>query len=159
MDINNAFLHGDLHEQVFIKIPQGYKPLGELLVNVVYKLNKIYVEDLVISSNNDMDAFHFKQQLNSKFKLKYLGPLHFFLGLEIGRSNNGNSISQRPFTLQILNETGFLGAKASSTPTKPNYKLSKDEGDILADPTTYRSLVGKLIYLTVTRLDISYAVN
>ncbi|XP_062102945.1 uncharacterized mitochondrial protein AtMg00810-like [Humulus lupulus] len=105
----------------------------------------------------DVDAF--KHKLNSKFKLKDLGPLHFFLGLEIGRASNGISVSQRPFVLQLLHETGFLGAKPSSTPTKLNIKLNKDDGELLTNPTSYKSLIGKSINLTITRPAISFAVN
>ncbi|XP_062081074.1 uncharacterized mitochondrial protein AtMg00810-like [Humulus lupulus] len=93
------------------------------------------------------------------FQLKDLGPLRFFLGLEIGRSNSGISMSQRPFTLQFLSDTSYLGAKASSTPMEPNTKLSQDEVELLPESTMYRSLIGKLIYLTITHPDISYVVN
>lgn len=98
-------------------------------------------------------------QLDSKFKLKDLGPLRFFLELKIGRSNNGISVSQRPFTLQLLSDTGYLGSKPASTPMEPNIHLSKDSDSLLDDLTSYRSLIGKLIYLTITRPDISFAVN
>ncbi|XP_062109700.1 uncharacterized mitochondrial protein AtMg00810-like [Humulus lupulus] len=116
-------------------------------------------DDIIVASNNNSAITLFKQALNSKFKLKDIGSLRFFLGLEISRTKQGISVSQRPFTLQLLKETGYLGAKPASTPMEPNLKLSKDKGAPIPDPTIYRSLIGKLIYLTITRPDISYVVN
>ncbi|KAL5569024.1 hypothetical protein UlMin_025599 [Ulmus minor] len=54
---------------------------------------------------------------------------------------------------------GYLGCKASSTPIKANLKLSKDDGELLEDPTMYRGMIGKLLYLTITRPDLSYSIN
>uniref|UniRef100_A0A803PTH3 Reverse transcriptase Ty1/copia-type domain-containing protein n=1 Tax=Cannabis sativa TaxID=3483 RepID=A0A803PTH3_CANSA len=71
----------------------------------------------------------------------------------------GISVSQRPFTMQLLQDTGHLGSKPNSTTIEPNLKLSNESGDLLLDPKQYRSLIGKLIYLTITRPDISFAVN
>ena len=54
---------------------------------------------------------------------------------------------------------GYLGCKASSTPIEANLKLNKDDGELLEDPTMYRGMIGKLIYLTITRPDLSYSIN
>ena len=83
----------------------------------------------------------------------------FVLGLEIARIERGISISQRPYALQILEDTGFLGCKPAATPMEVNVKLSQDDGEELSDPALYRRLIGKLLYLTITRPDLSYAVN
>ncbi|KAL5542134.1 hypothetical protein UlMin_009844 [Ulmus minor] len=52
-----------------------------------------------------------------------------------------------------------LGTKPINTPMEVNLKLSKDEGDLLEDPASYRRLIGKLLYLTITRPDLSYSMN
>uniref|UniRef100_A0A803PSX6 Reverse transcriptase Ty1/copia-type domain-containing protein n=1 Tax=Cannabis sativa TaxID=3483 RepID=A0A803PSX6_CANSA len=127
--------------------------------NNIFLAILIYVDDIVVASNNDNVISHFKTYLHDKFKLKDLGTIRFFLGLEVGRTKKGISVSQRPFTLQLLQDTGYIGAKPVSTPMETNLKLSKDKGNLLPDPTAYRSLIGKLIYLTITRPDISYAVS
>ncbi|KAM6585354.1 hypothetical protein CsatB_012356 [Cannabis sativa] len=119
----------------------------------------IYVDDIVIATNNIPAMNTFITTLDTRFKLKDLGPLRFFLGLEIARCSKGISVSQRPFTLQLLQDSGCLGSKPVSTPMEPNTKLSNDSGDLLPNPTPYRSLIGKLLYLTITRPDLSFAVN
>jgi hypothetical protein len=68
-------------------------------------------------------------------------------------------LSQRKYVLDLLNETGKLSAKPANTPMEPNKKLYLDEGELLKDIGQYQRLVGKLIYLTVTRPDISFAMS
>lgn len=68
-------------------------------------------------------------------------------------------MNQRKYTLELLEDTGFLGAKPSLIPYDPNLKLSLTDGTLLEDPTRYRRLIGRLIYLTNTRPDISFAVQ
>ncbi|KAF5454358.1 hypothetical protein F2P56_024030 [Juglans regia] len=105
-----------------------------------------------------------------------MGPLRYFLGMEIGRSKAGIQICQRKYALDVLSKIGLLAAKRkyaldvlskigllaakpSPLPMEPNNKLKKDEGNFFHDPTLYRKLVGKLLYLTNTRPDLSYSVN
>lgn len=79
--------------------------------------------------------------------------------MEVARSKAEIQIYQHKYALDILSETGLLAAKPSPLPIKPNLKLQKDEGEHLHDPVLYRKLVGKLLYLTNTRPDLSYSVN
>ena len=74
------------------------------------------------------------------------------------RSKKGIYLSQRKYVLDLLSETGKLGAKPSGTPMMPNQQLVK-EGELCKDPERYRRLVRKLNYLTVTRPDIAYFVS
>ena len=77
----------------------------------------------------------------------------------MARTNKGISISQRHYALQLLANIGYLGSKPASTPMEANLKLSQDEGEPLDDPSSYRMMIGKMLYLTITRPDISYSVN
>ena len=77
----------------------------------------------------------------------------------MARSSCGIFPSQRKYALDILKASGHLGACPISFPMEQHHNLSNDQGELLDDPTTYRRLVGRLIYLTITRPDIAYPVN
>ncbi|KAL5566537.1 hypothetical protein UlMin_029701 [Ulmus minor] len=119
----------------------------------------MYVYDIIIARNNEPTIQSLKSSLDAKFKLKDLGPLCFFLGLEIARTERGISVSQRPYVLQILADTGYLSCKPTTTPMEVNLKLSQDDGEVFSYLSLYRRLIVKLLYLTITRLNLSYAVN
>ncbi|XP_073067135.1 uncharacterized protein [Primulina eburnea] len=207
LDVNNAFLHGELAEEVYMLLPPGYHSKGVILpTNAVCKLHKslyglkqasrqwfskfsstlltigfiqshadsslfirsqgnvflallVYVDDIVIATNDEKEAVDLKIFLDSHFKLKDLGNLKYFLGIEVARSSRGISICQRHYALQLLTEAGLLGCKSRSTPLDTNLKLNDEDGDLLTDPFLYRKLMGKLLYLTITRPDLAYSVN
>lgn len=119
----------------------------------------IYVDDIVIASNNPDDLAHLKVVLSKAFKIKDLGPLHFFLGFEIARSSKGISVCQRKYTLDILEDVRLLSCKPSSIPMDPYTSLSKESGQPLESANPYRELIGRLLYLTITRPDITFAVQ
>lgn len=97
--------------------------------------------------------------ISQKFALKNLGPLHYFLGLEIKRTKLGMFISQTKYALQLLQQAEVLEAKPCSTPIFSGQKLDTGTGTPLSDPTTYRSLVSTLQSLTWSRPDSSYPVQ
>jgi Reverse transcriptase (RNA-dependent DNA polymerase) len=119
----------------------------------------VYVDNIIITGNNNEEINLVKQYLKNEFDIKDLGKLSYFLGIEIAYSNKGLFLSQRKYTLNLLKETEKLGAKPANTPMETNTKLRLEEGELLADIGQYQRLVGKLIYLTVTRPDISFAVS
>jgi hypothetical protein len=88
-----------------------------------------------------------------------LGPLKFFLGLEIAQSTAEISLCQRKFALDILSDTGHLATKSSAFPMDSNARFSASDGELLDDPKSYRRLIGRLLYLTITRPDLTYAVH
>ncbi|XP_049932797.1 uncharacterized mitochondrial protein AtMg00810-like [Nymphaea colorata] len=93
------------------------------------------------------------------FKMKELGDLRFFLGVEIDRHNNRLTLTQQKYTLDLLKKSGMSDCKPVGTPSVLNQRLSAQDGELYEDPTQYRSIVGALQYLTFTRPDIIYAVN
>lgn len=119
----------------------------------------VYVDDIVITGSNERGIYALKAFFSSLFQTKDLGPLKYFIGIEVARSKKGLFLSQRKYVIDLLAETGLTGAKPCETPMIPNEKLTADEGEPLRDPECYRRLVGKLNYLTVTRPDIAFSVS
>ncbi|KAK3038414.1 hypothetical protein RJ639_030580 [Escallonia herrerae] len=119
----------------------------------------VYVDDIVITGDDCTGSTSLKKFLQTKFHSKDLGQLKYFLGIEVSRSKKGIFLSQRKYVLDLLAETRTAGAKLCNTPMNPSVHLTKDDGDRFDDPEKYRRLVGKFNYLTVTRLDIAYAVS
>ncbi|XP_057999352.1 uncharacterized protein LOC131178413 [Hevea brasiliensis] len=203
MDVQNAFLHGDLEEEVYMKIPPGFASQSPRKVckfrKSLYSLRQaprcwfakltaslkayefeqsysdyslftfragtvqlnvlIYVDDLIISSNDVSAVQKFKNYLSRCFHMKDLGKLKFFLGIEVARNSNGIFLCQRKYALDVISEVGLLGYKLAKTPLEQNHKLALTESDDVDDPAQYRGLVGRLIYLTITRLELSYCVH
>jgi hypothetical protein len=91
--------------------------------------------------------------------MKDLGELCYFLGIEVIQSPKGIWLLQRQYALNKLSKYGMMGCKPISIPLEQNVKLSADEGDLAEDTTMYRRIVGSLIYMTITRPDLSYAVR
>lgn len=101
----------------------------------------------------------FIQRLGTHFAMKDLGDLHFFLGIEAKRTSTALVLTQTKYTLDLLTRTHMQDSKPCPTPLASGSKLSAYDGAPLSDATEYRSLVGALQYLPLTRPDICYAVN
>jgi len=120
----------------------------------------IYVDDLVLTSDDTEEINTIIASLHHHFMIKNLGNLTYFLGLEIARNSSGLHLSQRKYTLDLLHESGMLDFALVATPMTHTSRLSPDQGSPLdADATfQYRRLLGRLIYLTNTRPDIAFVV-
>jgi hypothetical protein len=111
----------------------------------------VYVDDIIIaSSSSDATA-----------ALKDLGHLHYFLGIEVTRSADSLFLSQQKYTTDLLQRAGMMRCKPAPTPLSSSTKIATHDGVHLSreDGTKYRSIVGALQYLTLTRSDISFSVN
>lgn len=91
--------------------------------------------------------------------MKVLRPLSYFLGIEVRRHSSSLFLLQTKYIMDLLARTRMTGAKPISSPSTSNAKLSHTSGDLLADPTEYRNIVGGLQYLTLTHPEITFTVN
>ncbi|KAK3002579.1 hypothetical protein RJ639_020329 [Escallonia herrerae] len=119
----------------------------------------VYVDDSILTGNNSTACSSFKKYLNNCFKLKDLGPLKYFLGIEATHGPRGLFLSQRKYALDILSEFGLSASKPDAFPMEQNHSLALAGGPLLSNPGPYRRLIGRLVYLTITRPDICYAVH
>jgi len=119
----------------------------------------VYVDDVILTGNSLKDIEDVKALLNSAFKIKDLGNLKYFLGFEVARSKKGIHICQRKYALDILSQTGMIGYKPCSTPYLKEYKDLYDVVETLPDPTVYRQLIGKILYLTNTRPNLYFSIH
>ncbi|XP_071681692.1 uncharacterized mitochondrial protein AtMg00810-like [Lolium perenne] len=154
LDVKNAFLHGVLEEEVYMRQPPGY--VDSSRSDYVCKLQKaLYVS----SSDTAVDAL--LHDLGMAFALKDLGELHFFLGIEVRKVTDGIVLSQEKYANDLLSRVNMKMCKPVDTPLSTSEKLSITDGDVLSDEdsTRYMSIVGALQYITLTRPDIAYSVN
>ncbi|XP_057958431.1 uncharacterized mitochondrial protein AtMg00810-like [Malania oleifera] len=119
----------------------------------------VYVDDIVFASSSLTSISPLRNFLNTHFRIKDLGPLRYFLGIEVAQSPKGIFLCQCKYTLDILVDTGHLASKPLKLPMDQNHKLSKSSSTLLSDPTPYHQLIGRLLYLTLTTPDISYPIQ
>ena len=119
----------------------------------------IYVDDMILTGDDEEEIILLKKNLFTEFEMKDLGLLRYFLGIVVLRSKKGIFINHRKYVLDLLAETGMLDCKPAETPMMQNHGLQLIEGAKLTNQTRYQRFVGKLIYLSHTRPDITYAVG
>jgi histone deacetylase 1/2 len=121
----------------------------------------VYVDDIIVASSSQAATDALLKDLQHEFALKDLGDLHYFLGIEVTRNKDGLILSHEQYAKYIVTHASMKICKLVDTPLSTSEKLSILDGDKLGpeDSTKYRSLVGALQYLTLTRPDISYVVN
>ncbi|KAL2242589.1 UNVERIFIED_CONTAM: Retrovirus-related Pol polyprotein from transposon RE1 [Sesamum indicum] len=200
LDVNNAFLHGNLNEDIYMQPPEGYSvPDGKVcrLKKSLYGLKQasrqwneeftekikalgfiqskhdyclftkganndfvallVYVDDILVTAVSMNSIQEVKLYLNELFTIKDLGEAKYFLGLELARSEQGIVVTQNKYALDIITDIGLQGGKTVSTPLPANFKFAAESEGALQDPSRYRRLVGRLLYLGFTRPEISYA--
>ena len=118
-----------------------------------------YVDDIIITGNKTAEAKHLEDHLLKHLEVKNLEPLKYFLGIEIAKASRRLLTTQQKYILDILEDTKLLSCRTNDTPIEVNHKLTLKENDPSIEKTSYQKLIGRLLYLSHTRPDISYSVN
>ncbi|XP_031106143.1 uncharacterized protein LOC116010773 [Ipomoea triloba] len=118
----------------------------------------VYVDDIIMIGNDATLVDSLLQRLSSTFKIRDLGTPSFFLGIETLTVSDGILLSQRRYMEDILHRAGMTDCKPLATPAAITQTVSPTT-TLFDNPTQYRRLAGALQYLTITRPDLSYAVN
>ncbi|XP_049364801.1 LOW QUALITY PROTEIN: uncharacterized protein LOC125829654 [Solanum verrucosum] len=119
----------------------------------------VYVDDMVVTGTDPEERKALQSYLSKEFKLKDLGPLKFFLEIEVSRSSKGIFLSQKKYTLNLLKETGMTACQPADTPFEEGLKLIVEPNQIPVDKGRYQRLVGRLMYLAHTRPDLAYSLS
>ncbi|KAL0336727.1 UNVERIFIED_CONTAM: Retrovirus-related Pol polyprotein from transposon RE1 [Sesamum radiatum] len=117
----------------------------------------LYVDDILVAGPSDSHIIEVKRYLDNLFTIKDLGEAKYFLGLEIARTSQGLKVTQTKYVTDLINDMGLARAKTTTTPLPVGVKFTAKAGGALSNPSQYRRLIGRVLYLGYTRPDISHA--
>ena len=121
----------------------------------------IWVDDFLVMAKMSTESFQFKREISSRFKMRDLGPIKHFLGLDIARdrANRTLSITATPYINKMLSTFGMTDAKGAETPFPSGITLAPTPPEIATLPASfaYRAIVGSILYLALLiRPDIAF---
>ncbi|GJU11624.1 putative ribonuclease H-like domain-containing protein [Tanacetum coccineum] len=145
--LDNGFHIGQINKTLFIK-----RLKDDIL------LVQVYVDDIIFGSTKKSLCDEFEQIMHNRFQMSSIGELTFFLGLQVKQKEDGIFISQNMYVGEILKKFGFSSIRTASTLMETNKALTMDEDGEDVDVYLYRSMIGSLMYLTSSRLDIMFSV-
>ena len=119
----------------------------------------LYVDDLLITGDDEQGIDELKRKLSFEFEMTDLGTASNYLGVEISQKSQGLFINQRGYINKLLDKFGLNNYNPCNLPIDPRIQLQKEMETAKIDPAQYRSLVGSLLYLSHIRPDICYAVS
>ncbi|XP_031282075.1 uncharacterized protein LOC116140604 [Pistacia vera] len=119
----------------------------------------VYVDDILLTGSNTKLVHGIVHKLNTEFALKTLGSLKYFLGFEVRRIDTSIHMNQAKYARDLLVKTGMMDAKSYLTPMTLGNKLNFEDSELFDKPSLYRSTIGTLQYLTLSRPDIAYSIN
>ncbi|XP_016164021.1 uncharacterized protein LOC107606473 [Arachis ipaensis] len=120
----------------------------------------VYVDDIIVTGESPEIVRDVIAKLNAKFALKDMGDLHYFLGIQVNKTCDGGLVlTQQKYIGEVLKKAGMVGCAPCHTPLPSTTKITALGGSSFCDPQLYRSIIGSLQYLTITRPEICYSVN
>ncbi|RVW78145.1 Retrovirus-related Pol polyprotein from transposon TNT 1-94 [Vitis vinifera] len=154
MDVKTEFLNGDLNEEVYMEQPEGFVLLGN-----ENKVLCLYVDDMLILSDDMKGIIEMKRFLSSTFKMKDLEEVDTILGIKVKRNSGGYALNQTHYIEKVVSKFSHLKIKDANTPFDSSIKLEKNDGRSVAQ-LEYASAIGSLMYAAqCTRADISFAIS
>ncbi|GJV59628.1 putative ribonuclease H-like domain-containing protein [Tanacetum coccineum] len=166
MDVKSVFPYVTIDEEVYMMQPPGFE--DPEFPDKVYRVGKsmyglhqaprAWYDDIIFGSSNPKLCREFEDLMHDKFKMSVMGKLTFFLGLQVLQKNDGIFISQEKYVGDILKKFGYTDVRTTKTPIDKENIWGKDGPGKDADLHLYRSMIGSLMYLTVSRPDIMFAV-
>ncbi|GKC05439.1 retrovirus-related pol polyprotein from transposon TNT 1-94 [Tanacetum coccineum] len=145
--IQNKFARGRIDNTLFI-----YKSKGEVL------LIQVYVDDIIFGSTSYKLCKQFEKLMIKKFEMSMIGELTYFLGLQIKQDDKGISICQEQYTRNLLKKYEIFDSSLVKTPMVPSNNLGTNLAGKPVNETSYKRMIGSMIHLTVTRLDIQFSI-
>nr|GEU61857.1 hypothetical protein [Tanacetum cinerariifolium] len=159
MDVKIVFLNGNLREEVYVSQPDGFvDPDNPITESKELLLVQIYVDDIIFATSTPELSDLFAKIMCLKFKMSMMCKISFFLGLQISRSPGGIFINQSKYSYKSLEKYGFDYCDPVDTPMVEKSKLNEDKEGKIIDPSHYRGVIGILLYLTSSRLDLQFAI-
>jgi hypothetical protein len=119
----------------------------------------LYVDDILITDCSTSSIAVVKGILHDRFLMTNMGPLHYFLGLEISQDASGIKLSQTKYARDLMDRFLMTNCKFSPTPFLSGVRLEDGGGTPLVEKNLYIQLMGSLLYLSHTQPDLSYAVG
>ena len=144
--IENGFIRGFIDKTLFTKKHKN----GILLVQV-------YVDDIIFGSTNDDLCKRFAKLMQSKFEMSLMGELKYFLGLQVDQRIDGIFICQSKYLKELLKKYNMEYSSSARTPSSTAVKLGECDSFVKVDVSSYRGMIGSLLYLTASRPDIMFA--
>ena len=118
----------------------------------------VYVDDILLTGDEEYEIQAFKHYLDQTFKIKDLGEAHYFLGIDILAAKDGLILTQRKFPRELLKELRDSDSSPMVYPLDSTQKLSATDEELFSGPSLYRKIVGKLNFLIKTRVDLAFTV-
>jgi hypothetical protein len=128
------------------------------VMNNVPLILLLYVDDLFLTGEESL-IIQCKKELDSKFDMKYLGLMHYYLGLEVWQKRGEVFLGQGKYAINILQKFGMMDFKYMDTPMTTDIRKVRDLDSDPIDPSLYGQLIGSLMYSVNIRPDICFAVN
>ncbi|KAJ9560566.1 hypothetical protein OSB04_005726, partial [Centaurea solstitialis] len=144
--VESGYSKGKIDNTLFIKRE------GEHIMLV-----QIYVDDIIFGSTCPNFCETFSKLMMTRYEMSMMGELNFFFGLQVKQLSAGIFINQAKYIKDILKKYNLENAKIMKTPMSPSCALDSDPDGTAVDVTTYRGMIGSLMYLTASRPDIMFS--